>query len=100
MGGIAAESYYDLAMRSCPPGPQGTLMMMVDGVITLGARGSDVPGSTIYSSSPDNGFLYRVIATTAVYALILPVILTIPKALIATSDGERNPQIEAEAATA
>jgi len=95
MGGIAAGSYYDLAMRSCPPGLQGTLMMMVDGMITLAARGSDVLGSKIYTSSPDNGFLYCVIATTIVYALILPVILTIPKALIATADGERSTAVEA-----
>ena len=95
MGGIAAGSYFDLAMRSCPAGLQGTLMMMVDGVIVLAARGSDVLGSKIYSSSPDNGFLYCVIATTLVYALILPVILTIPKGLIATTDGERNVEMEA-----
>jgi hypothetical protein len=37
-----------------------------------------------------------VIATTIVYALILPVILLVPKELIATADGEPNPQVEAE----
>jgi MFS family permease len=95
MGGIAAGSYYDLAIRSCPAGLQGTLMMMVDGVITLAARGSDVLGSRIYDSSPANGFLYCVIATTAVYALILPVIWTIPKGLIATTDGEQNAEMQA-----
>jgi len=95
MGGIAAGAYYDLAMRSCPAGLQGTLMMMVDGMIVLAQRGSDVLGSKIYTSSPENGFLYCVIATTIVYALILPVILTIPKGLIATTDGERNVEMEA-----
>lgn len=98
MGGIAAGAYFDLAMRSCPPGLQGTLMMMVDGVAILASRGSDVLGSKIYTSSPQYGFLYCVIATTIVYALILPVILTIPKGLIATTDGERN--VEAEAVVA
>src|SRR5208282_4745134 len=58
MGGIASASYYDLAMRSCPPGLQGTLMMMVDGVYVLSARGGDLLGSDIYSSSPTHGFLY------------------------------------------
>ncbi|HJW41517.1 MAG TPA: MFS transporter, partial [Rhizomicrobium sp.] len=95
MGGIAAGSYYDLAIRSCPPGLQGTLMMMVDGVISLAGRGSDVLGSKIYDSSPENGFLYCVIATTIVYALILPVIWTIPKGLIATTDGEQNLEMQA-----
>jgi predicted MFS family arabinose efflux permease len=96
MGGIATAAYYDLAMRSCPPGLQGTLMMLVDGVFQLSARGGDLLGSKIYNSSPTHGFLYCVIATTIVYALILPLILLVPKELIATADGEPNPQVEAE----
>jgi hypothetical protein len=88
LGGLAQAAYIDLAMRSCPPGLQGTLMMLVDGVYALSARGGDLLGSAIYKSSPTNGFLYCVIATTAVYALILPLILLVPKKLIATADGE------------
>jgi len=37
-----------------------------------------------------------VLATTAVYAAILPVLLLIPKELIATRDGQKNPAVEAE----
>jgi hypothetical protein len=37
-----------------------------------------------------------VIATTVVYALILPLIPLTPKELIATKDGEPNPEVEAE----
>ena len=99
MGGVAAAAYYDLAIRSCPPGLQGTLMMMVDGFYQLSYRGGDLLGAKIYSSSPAHGFLYCVIATTAVYAFILPVLLLIPKELIATTDGERNPTLEAEILT-
>jgi Major Facilitator Superfamily len=95
MGGIATAAYYDLAMRSCPPGLQGTLMMLVDGVYVLAFRGGDVVGSWIYASSPAHGFRNCVITTTAVYALILPLILVVPKQLIATSDGEPNPEVEA-----
>ena len=95
MGGLAQAAYIDLAMRSCPRGLQGTLMMLVGSVIMLALRGSDVLGSKIYASSPDHGFLYCVIAMTAVYALILPVIPFIPKQLIATADGEPNPATEA-----
>jgi hypothetical protein len=54
-----------------------------------------VLGSWIYASSPEHGFLYCVIAITVVYALILPVLLLIPKELLATADGERNPALEA-----
>ena len=96
LGGVATAAYYDLAMRSCPPGLQGTLMMAVDGVYVLSARGGDLWGTKIYDSSPEHGFLYCVIATTAVYVLILPLILLVPKELIATADGEPNPMIEAE----
>jgi MFS family permease len=94
MGGIAAGAYYDLAMRSCPPGLQGTLMMLVDGVYMLSYRGGDVLGAQIYSSSPTHGFLYCALATTAVYTLILPILLLIPTGLIATTDGQHNPQME------
>jgi predicted MFS family arabinose efflux permease len=98
MGGMATAAYFDLAMRSCPPGLQGTLMMLVSAGINLAARGGDLLGAKIYASSPAHGFLYCVIATTAVYALILPVIPWVPKQLIATADGERNAAIEAEIA--
>ncbi len=91
MGGIATSAYYDLAMRSCPPGLQGTLMMLVEAALQLSYRGGDLLGAKIYGMSPTHGFLYCAIATTAVYALILPVLLLIPKGLIATADGEENP---------
>jgi MFS family permease len=96
MGGIAAVSLYDFSIRACPPGLQGTLMMMVDGVFQLSYRGGDVVGSWIYASSPAHGFLYCVLATTGVYALILPLLLLIPRDLIATRDGEANPVLEVD----
>ncbi|SDC83295.1 Major Facilitator Superfamily protein [Cupriavidus sp. YR651] len=96
MGGIATAAYFDLAMRSCPPGLQGTLMMLVDGVLALSARAGDLLGSWIYHSGAALGFTYCVIATTVVYALILPLIPLAPKALIATRDGESIPEVKAE----
>ena len=97
MGGIATAAYFDLAMRSCPPGLQGTLMMLVEGVFALSARGGDLLGSRSITAAPTHGFLYCVIATTIVYALILPLILLVPKELIATADGESNRAIGVEA---
>ncbi len=98
MGGIAAVAYYDLAMRSCPPGLQGSLMMLADSFFQLSYRGGDWIGVKIYDLSPTYGFLYCVIATSLVYALILPVLLLVPKNLISTPDGAVNPGIEAEVA--
>ena len=100
MGGIAAAAYFDLAMRACPPGLQGTLMMAVDSGLAISYRGGDWLGARIYQSSPTHGFLYCVIATCLVYALILPVLLLVPKKLISTADGQTNPELEAEAAAA
>lgn len=95
MGGLAQVAFWDLAMRSCPPGLQGTFMTLVYALWMLALRGSDVLGAAIFSMSPEHGFLYCVIATTVVYILILPVILLVPKDLIATADGEANPEVEA-----
>jgi MFS family permease len=96
MGGIFAGAVYDLGMRSCPPGLQGTLMMLIEGANQLSTRGGDLIGAKIYGLSATNGFLYCAIATTMVYGLMLPVMLLIPKELMATSDGEPNPAVEAE----
>jgi hypothetical protein len=96
MGGVATAAYIDLAMRSCPPGLQGTLMMMVDGVLALSGRGGDLLGTKIYDVGKSSGFVYCVIATTVVYALILPLIALIPKQIVSTADGEENPVIDAE----
>jgi hypothetical protein len=91
LGGVATAAYFDLAVRSCPPGLQGTMMMAVDAVLIVSARFGDKLGSAIYDAYPARGFLYCVIATTVVYALILPTIFLIPKELIATADGQSNP---------
>ncbi len=93
MGGIANAAYIDLAMRSCPPGLQGSLMMMVDGVFALSSRGGDILGTWIYSAGKPYGFLYCVIATTTVYMAILPCIQLIPKHIISTADGEENLEV-------
>jgi len=51
-------------------------MMLVDGVYYLAQRGGRPVGfKDLQTASPAHGFLYCVIATTIVYALILPVIL-------------------------
>ena len=70
-------------------------MMLVDGVYQIFYRGGDVLGAQIYMSSPAHGFLYCVIATSLVYALILPVLLFVPKEIVAAADGEAMVRQEA-----
>jgi len=94
MGGIFSGALFDLAMRSCPPGLQGTLMMLVESGNLLSTRGGDLLGSKIYGLSPTYGFIYCVIAITVVYALMLPVLLLIPKEILSTADGQANPIVE------
>jgi len=96
MGGVAVASLGDLTIRSCPPGLQGALMMMVLGINVLATRGSDLVGARIFAADPAHGFLNCVLATVVVYALILPVLLFIPRELIATADGEPSAVVEAE----
>jgi len=95
MGGLAAIGIYDLSMRSCPPGLQGTLMMLIDGAFQFSYRSGDVLGSWIYGAGATHGFLYCVIVTTAVYALLPALILLVPKDLMATADGQASVSAEA-----
>ena len=53
MGGIATAAYIDLAMRSCPPGLQGTLMMLVDGVLLLSSPRRRPAGLRDLQQQPD-----------------------------------------------
>jgi predicted MFS family arabinose efflux permease len=94
--GFAFAAFWDLAMRSSPPGLQGTLMMMVAGMYELAYRGGDVVGASIYASSATHGFMYCVVAGTGTSLLMVPLLFLIPKPLIATADGERNPAVEAD----
>ena len=86
LGGVATAAYIDLLIRSCPPGLQGTVLMMSDSLYYLTSRFGDVLGTNLYDRY--HGFTVCVIAITAVYALILPVLSLVPKRLIATPDGE------------
>jgi hypothetical protein len=94
--GFAFTAYWDLSMRSCPPGLQGALMMLVAGMYELSYRGGDFIGTKLYARSAAHGFWYCVVAGTATSALMLAVLRLIPKELAATADGERNPKVEAE----
>jgi len=86
MGGICSAAYWDLLIRSCPKGLQGTLFMTASALFAIDVRFGDLLGTTLYDRF--GGFTVCVIAITVVYALILPTLLFIPKALIATRDGE------------
>ena len=85
MGAIATAAYYDLLIRACPKKLEGTLMMIaVTGFWVIGKWG-DVLGSKMYHMW---GYMPCVIATTAVYAAILIVLMFLPKSI--TDDKEEQ----------
>ena len=86
IGGLAQASLVDLAIRSAPRGNQGTMMMLFYAGYYLSVRFGDLFGTWIYDKH--GGFIPTVIISIIVYALILPVILLVPKQLTATQDGE------------
>ena len=86
IGGVAQAALTDLAIRSCPPRLQGTMMLLFGASIYyLAVRFGDLLGTEIYDRW---GFYTAVWATIVVYALILPVILLVPRRLLATRDGQ------------
>jgi Major Facilitator Superfamily len=86
MGGLATGAYLDLIIRSCPPGLQGTTLMMSSSLYFVVVRFGDVLGTNLYERY--GGFTVCVIAITTVYALILPALLLVPRHLITTADGQ------------
>ena len=87
IGGLAQAALTDLAIRSCPRRLQGTMMMLFgSSIYFISTRFGDLLGTEIYDHW--GGFNVAVWATIFIYALILPVILLVPKRLIATRDGE------------
>jgi hypothetical protein len=88
MGGVATAAYLDLIIRSCPPALQGTTLMMSASLLSMSTRFGDVLGTNLYDHF--GGFTACVIATTVVYALIVPALLLVPRYLAAEADGQMS----------
>lgn len=86
IGGLGQAAFTDLAIRACPPGLQGTMMMMFLAMYYVSLRFGDVLGAWLYDQK--GGFQTAIYATVCVYASILPLLLLIPKDLKHTLDGE------------
>jgi MFS family permease len=86
LGGIATAALMDLLIRACPKGLEGTMMMMSWSMYALAVNVGNFWGTDLYEYH--GGFVACVVATTIVYALILPVILLVPKSLISSADAK------------
>ena len=87
MGGVATAAYMDLIIRSCPPGLQGTTLMLAATVSVISVRFGDVLGTALYDKY--GNFFVCVVAVTVAYVLILPMLSLVPKQLISTADGQK-----------
>jgi MFS family permease len=86
MGGVATAAYLDLMIRSCPRGLQGTRLMMSAVLCAIVQALGNVLGTNLYDYY--GGLTVSVIAIMIAYAMILPVLLLVPKRLVDTSDGQ------------
>jgi len=86
IGGLGQAAYTDLAIRACPPGLQGTMMMMFLAMYYVSLRFGDLLGAWLFDQQ--GGFQTALFASMGVYALILPMLLLIPRDLKGSADGE------------
>jgi len=83
LGGIATGAYMDLLIRACPQGLEGTMMMMAWSLYAVSVNFGNLWGTSLYEHY---GFATCIVVTTAVYALILPLVLLVPKSVTAVKD--------------
>jgi hypothetical protein len=86
VAGIAQVAFTDITVRACPPRLQGTMMMLLWSMYWIAIRGGDVWGAWLYETQ--GGLTTAIWATIGVYALIVPMLLFIPRRLTDTMDGE------------
>ena len=87
LGGFATAAYWDLIMRSCPQGLEGTGVMLSGAALALATNSGNLLGSWIFAQG---GFALAVIVTTLATALIVPVLWWVPASITATREGERG----------
>jgi hypothetical protein len=85
LGGMGGAAFFDLIIRSCPKGLQGSMLMAAAGALAIDGQLGNLLGTTLYDHF--HNFTVCVIAMTVTNGLILPAILLVPRGLIATPDG-------------
>jgi len=85
LGGMGGAAFFDLIIRSCPKGLQGSMLMAASGALAIDGQLGNLLGTTLYDHF--HNFTVCVIAMTVTNGLILPAILLVPRGLIATPDG-------------
>jgi Na+/melibiose symporter-like transporter len=84
LGGIGQVAFMDLAMRACPKGLEGTMMMLLWSCYWISYRLGDLWGGDLYDHH--GGFSVAIWATIGVYAVIPLVLLLVPRRITAGVD--------------
>ncbi len=84
LGGLGQAAFTDLAMRSCPKGLEGAMMMLYLSLYWVSSRLGDLWGADLYQNH--GGYNVALLATIAVYAAILLVVPFVPKSIRASRD--------------
>jgi hypothetical protein len=84
LGGIGQPAFMDLAMRSTPKGLEGSMMMLLWTMYWIAVKAGDLWGADLFDHH--GGFNTTLWATIAVYAAILPVLLFVPRHVVAGRD--------------
>lgn len=103
MGAMAAIGWCaicDLAIRSCPRGLQGTLMLLASAAGVLGYRFSDVLGARLYDLAPTAGFNLGIAISVFANLMCLPVALLVPRVVMEMREGDVPASHGAEATAA
>ncbi|WP_394761859.1 hypothetical protein [Phenylobacterium sp.] len=84
LGGMGQAAFTDLAIRSCPKGLEGTMMMLFLALFWISQRFGDLWGAHLYASA--GGYNLTLYVTIALYAAIPPMLFLVPKAIKAGKD--------------
>jgi Na+/melibiose symporter-like transporter len=88
-GGVAGAAFYDLIIRSCPKGLQGSMLMAAAGALAVDGQLGNLLGTALYDHF--HNFTVCVVAMTVTNGLILPVLWLVPRHLTVTPDGVAAP---------
>jgi MFS family permease len=77
LGGLGQPAFFDLCMRATPRGLEGSMMMLLWSMFWIANKGGDLWGADLYDHH--GGFNAALVATVAVYAAIVPVLLFVPR---------------------
>jgi hypothetical protein len=81
---MGQPAFFDLCMRATPRGLEGSMMMLLWSMFWIANKGGDVWGANLYDHH--GGFNAALVATVAVYAAIVPVLLLVPRRVTAGHD--------------